>query len=70
LIGKSGNVSLFDLDFTLPGFSAIELVPNGANVKVTDDNFQEYLDLVIEKVYMFVFNVVNRIRSRSSNQCF
>jgi hypothetical protein len=56
LIGKSGNVLLFDLDFTLAGYSAIELVPNGANVKVTDDNFQEYLDLVIQKVYMLVIN--------------
>jgi len=36
------------LDFTLPGYPAIELVPNGSNIPVTMDNVGQYLDKVID----------------------
>lgn len=36
------------LDFTLPGYPSIELMPNGANVSVTIDNVEKYVDGVIE----------------------
>ena len=36
------------LDFTLPGYSAIELVPNGSNIPVTIDNVGLYLNKVID----------------------
>ena len=36
------------LDFTLPGYPAIELIPNGANVAVTLENIGEYVDKVID----------------------
>ncbi len=36
------------LDFTLPGYPAIELVPNGANVSVSLDNVASYVDKVID----------------------
>jgi E3 ubiquitin-protein ligase TRIP12 len=36
------------LDFTLPGYPSIELVPNGANVNVTIDNVGDYVDKVME----------------------
>jgi len=36
------------LDFTLPGYPTIELVPNGSNIPVTMDNVGQYLDKVID----------------------
>lgn len=36
------------LDFTLPGYPAIELIENGANIPVTLDNVAVYLDKVID----------------------
>lgn len=36
------------LDFTLPGYSKIELIPNGSQVSVTIENVELYLDKVID----------------------
>ncbi|KAH8816204.1 E3 ubiquitin-protein ligase UPL3 [Xylogone sp. PMI_703] len=36
------------LDFTLPGYSSIELLPNGSQIPVTIDNVESYLDKVID----------------------
>jgi len=36
------------LDFTLPGFPSIELVPGGAQRAVTIDNLSEYVQLVLQ----------------------
>jgi E3 ubiquitin-protein ligase TRIP12 len=36
------------LDFTLPGYSTIELIPNGSHVAVTMDNVELYLEKVID----------------------
>jgi E3 ubiquitin-protein ligase TRIP12 len=36
------------LDFTLPGYSSIELVPGGSQVGVTIENVERYLDAVID----------------------
>ncbi|KAH6685036.1 hypothetical protein F5X68DRAFT_210549 [Plectosphaerella plurivora] len=36
------------LDFTLPGYPEIELVPGGSHAKVTIDNVDSYLDKVID----------------------
>ena len=36
------------LDFTLPGYPAIELIENGSNIPVTLDNISTYLDKVID----------------------
>ena len=36
------------LDFTLPGYPAIELIPNGTNISVTLDNAALYVDHVID----------------------
>ncbi|KAF3761765.1 hypothetical protein M406DRAFT_266412 [Cryphonectria parasitica EP155] len=36
------------LDFTLPGYADIELVPNGSQVMLTIDNVDQYLDRVID----------------------
>ena len=36
------------LDFTLPGYPTIELIPNGANVPVTIDNVTAYVEKVID----------------------
>jgi E3 ubiquitin-protein ligase TRIP12 len=36
------------LDFTLPGYPAIELVPNGSNIPVTIDNVGSYVEKVID----------------------
>ena len=36
------------LDFTLPGYPSIELLPNGSTVSVTIDNVEVYLEKVID----------------------
>ena len=36
------------LDFTLPGYPSIELVPNGGNTPVTLDNVGSYVDKVVD----------------------
>ena len=36
------------LDFTLPGYPEIELIPNGSNISVTLDNIQQYIDRVLD----------------------
>ena len=36
------------LDFTLPGYPSIELVPAGSNIPVTIDNVASYIDLVLD----------------------
>ncbi|KAJ3112823.1 Ubiquitin fusion degradation protein 4, partial [Phlyctochytrium bullatum] len=36
------------LDFTLPGYPDVELLPGGANIDVTDDNVQDYLERVAD----------------------
>ncbi|KAI1826698.1 E3 ubiquitin-protein ligase UPL3 [Xylaria intraflava] len=36
------------LDFTLPGYPDIELIPGGSHVQVTIDNVESYLDKVID----------------------
>ncbi|TVY82255.1 putative ubiquitin fusion degradation protein [Lachnellula suecica] len=36
------------LDFTLPGYSAIELLPHGSAISVTIDNVERYLEKVID----------------------
>lgn len=36
------------LDFTLPGYSSIDLLPNGSTIAVTIDNVQLYLEKVID----------------------
>ena len=36
------------LDFTLPGYPEIELVPNGSSKAVTKDNLSEYVELVVD----------------------
>lgn len=41
------RVEDLEIYFTLPGFDEIELVPNGADVKVTIHNVAEYIDNVI-----------------------
>ncbi|KAJ3090034.1 Ubiquitin fusion degradation protein 4 [Quaeritorhiza haematococci] len=38
------------LDFTLPGYANIELVPKGADVVVTIDNVEEYVDRVVDMI--------------------
>ncbi|RKF58260.1 putative ubiquitin-protein ligase [Golovinomyces cichoracearum] len=36
------------LDFTLPGYSSIELLPNGSQISVSIDRVEEYIDKVID----------------------
>lgn len=44
-----GAVGDLDIFFTLPGYDDIELIPNGAALKVTAENFEKYKNLVIAK---------------------
>jgi E3 ubiquitin-protein ligase TRIP12 len=47
---RIGDYSVEDLalDFTLPGYPSIELIPNGAHIDVTIDNVGDYIDKVME----------------------
>ena len=44
------NIMIDDLalDFTLPGYPEIELIPNGSHISVTIDNVESYLEKVID----------------------
>lgn len=44
------NASIEDLalDFTLPGYPKIELIPGGSDIAVNIDNVAEYIDLVVD----------------------
>ena len=42
------NIEDLGLDFTLPGYPAIELTPNGSDTSVTMDNVASYVDKVID----------------------
>lgn len=42
------RVEDLSLDFTLPGYPSIELVPDGSNVPLTIENVDQYVDLVID----------------------
>lgn len=44
------DVSGLGLDFTCPGYSEIELVPDGANIAVTNANVREYVDLAVSRL--------------------
>lgn len=44
---NDARVDDLGLDFTLPGYSSIELIPGGSNMNVTIDNIGEYIDAVI-----------------------
>ncbi|KAI5852847.1 hypothetical protein DFP73DRAFT_19029 [Morchella snyderi] len=44
----SASVEDLALDFTLPGYQDIELIPNGANTPVTVYNIANYVDRVID----------------------
>ncbi|KKK17448.1 ubiquitin-protein [Aspergillus rambellii] len=42
------TVEDLSLDFTLPGYPAIELIKNGSNISVTMDNVDLYVDRVVD----------------------
>ncbi|KZF20998.1 hypothetical protein L228DRAFT_248745 [Xylona heveae TC161] len=42
------RVEDLELDFTLPGYPSIELIPNGSNVPVTIENVGQYVERVID----------------------
>ncbi|ETN39932.1 uncharacterized protein HMPREF1541_06159 [Cyphellophora europaea CBS 101466] len=44
---KGARIEDLMLDFTLPGYPSIELVEDGADVSVTMDNVQDYIDRVL-----------------------
>ncbi|KAJ6108115.1 hypothetical protein N7523_009438 [Penicillium sp. IBT 18751x] len=48
IIVDGARVEDLSLDFTLPGYPAIELIPDGANVPLTIDNVDHYIERVIE----------------------
>lgn len=43
------EVTDLGLDFTLPGFPAAELKPNGKDIALTSENIQEYIDLIVDQ---------------------
>ncbi|MCJ1316287.1 Ubiquitin fusion degradation protein 4 [Xylographa vitiligo] len=45
---RGTHVDDLGLDFTLPGYPAIELINNGANIPVSIDNIGTYVDKVID----------------------
>ena len=45
---NGATVDDLSLDFTLPGYPQIELIPDGSNVSVTIDNLASYVDKVVD----------------------
>lgn len=45
---SGARVEDLSLDFTLPGYPEIELVPNGCNISVTIQNVDDYVEKVID----------------------
>ena len=45
---NGARIEDLSLDFTLPGYPAIELIPDGANTSVTLENVASYVDKVID----------------------
>ena len=45
---KKSSIDDIGLDFTLPGYPSIELVPNGSDIPVTLDNVGDYIDKVFD----------------------
>ncbi|KEQ74354.1 hypothetical protein M436DRAFT_44047 [Aureobasidium namibiae CBS 147.97] len=45
---KDASIEDLGLDFTLPGYPTIELQPNGAEIDVTIDNVEQYVEKVID----------------------
>ncbi|KIX97578.1 uncharacterized protein Z520_06355 [Fonsecaea multimorphosa CBS 102226] len=45
---RGAKVEDLMLDFTLPGYPNIELIPDGANVSVTMENVQRYVERVLD----------------------
>lgn len=45
---NGAHIEDLGLDFTLPGYPAIELIPNGGNMPVTLENVASYVDKVID----------------------
>lgn len=50
-ISNGSRVEDYALDFTLPCFSHIELIPGGANRDVGLENAQDYIDLVLHYTF-------------------
>ena len=45
---RGGTLDNMYIDFTLPGYPEIELVPGGSHIRLTISNVEEYLDRVID----------------------
>jgi E3 ubiquitin-protein ligase TRIP12 len=50
-IGNGSRVEDYALDFTLPCFGHIELIPGGASRPVSLENTQDYIDLVLHSTF-------------------
>jgi E3 ubiquitin-protein ligase TRIP12 len=46
--GDASAVESLMLEFTLPGYPDIELLPSGADIPVTLSNLSKYIDLVVD----------------------
>ncbi|CCH44018.1 putative E3 ubiquitin-protein ligase TRIP12 [Wickerhamomyces ciferrii] len=42
------QLSNLTINFTLPGYNKIELIPNGTNIYVDETNFDKYIDKIVE----------------------
>ena len=45
---NDARIDDLSLDFTLPGYSSIDLIPGGSNISVTIDNIGDYIKKVID----------------------
>lgn len=61
ILDQPDLIEAMELYYLLPGNSDYELVPNGAQVKVTTDNVNNYIQLVIEAVLLH--GVANQVTS-------
>ena len=48
---KDASIEDYDLSFYNPSDETVELVKDGLNIKVTLDNLQSYIDMVLDSTF-------------------
>ena len=48
---KDASIDDYDLSFYNPSYETVELVKDGLNIKVTLDNLQSYIEMVLDSTF-------------------
>ena len=63
ILYNNTSIDSLDIYFTLPGYDEIELKPNGANIKLTIHNIEEFVSLIYNALFLGgVIDVIDAFR--------